>query len=143
MGTMNITSVVQSCFDSGVVLTVLDDGKLSIKGNKTAPAVTELKDLVQRDRAAVLAAIVELNAQRMIAQPNGAESSAESPLQRAADVGLNATDHPSKFLGLIVSDDDMFTLYYRAHKMGLRLTSQPQSNPQPCDHLVMSCSEWR
>ena len=58
-------------------------------------------------------------------------------LRRAADLGLNAKkDDPSKFVDLVVSDNDMLRLYYRAHKAGDAMTSIAILNVQPCEHLV-------
>ena len=56
---------------------------------------------------------------------------------RATDLGLNIRkDHPSKFLRTVVGDDDCMILYYRAHKFGATMTTQPLAERQPCDHLV-------
>lgn len=65
------------------------------------------------------------------------DKSVTEPLRRAADLGLNAKkDEPSKFVDLVVSDNDMLRLYYRAHKAGDAMTSTPLLNAQPCEHLV-------
>jgi len=58
-------------------------------------------------------------------------------LRRAADLGLNAKkDDPSRFVDLVVSDNDMLRLYYRAHKAGDAMTSIAILDKQPCEHLV-------
>lgn len=55
----------------------------------------------------------------------------------ATDLGLKVRrDHPSKFLHTVVSDDDCFMLYMRAHKFGATMTTQALAERQPCDHLV-------
>lgn len=65
------------------------------------------------------------------------DKTGDKTLRRASDLGLNAKrDEPSKFVDLVVSDNDMLRLYYRAHKAGGAMTSTPLLNAQPCEHLV-------
>lgn len=65
------------------------------------------------------------------------DKTGDKTLRRASDLGLNAKkDEPSKFVDLVVSDNDMLRLYYRAHKAGDAMTSTPLLKAQPCEHLV-------
>lgn len=53
---------------------------------------------------------------------------------------LNArTDDLQKFVGQVVSDNDMMILYYRAHRAGATLTSEWLGESLPCDHRVTGC----
>ena len=53
---------------------------------------------------------------------------------------LNArTDDLQKFVGQVVSDNDMMVLYYRAHRAGATLTSEWLGESLPCDHRVTGC----
>ena len=62
----NVMTTVQNCLDSGVILTLLDGEKLSIKGNKQAPALAGLRALVASNRQAVLTAVEVLTLQRVV-----------------------------------------------------------------------------
>ena len=184
MTMIDAVPTVNTCFDSGVVLTVLDGGKLSITGNKKAPVVNDLVAMIQQDRQSVLAAIETVTMQRAaiagwnaprvapkvvvapvtdvtpvaIATPEPApqpdlfaaaetlpkdniqpEVVATGKTENFSDLNV-ATDDLQLFVGRIVSDDDMFTLYHRAHLEGARLTSDMMGKRLPCDHKVTS---WR
>ena len=60
----NVMATVQNCLDSGVILTLIDGEKLSIKGNKQAMALKELRALVASNRRAVLTAVETVTLQR-------------------------------------------------------------------------------
>lgn len=74
---MDAIKTVSECLDDGVVLTVLSDGKLSIKGNRTSPVVDTLKGMVQADRQSVLTAIKTVNMQRTAMAGCGADKLAQ------------------------------------------------------------------
>lgn len=106
-------------------------GALSYTEVRDPSIVAELLKIFKGKQSSVDAFLKKYGAKEPEAQPI------------ATEPALNVhTDHPSKFVGMVVSDDDMYMLYYRAHKLNLRLTSEPQGKTQPCNHLVKSCGNW-
>lgn len=45
----------------------------------------------------------------------------------------------AEYVGQVVSDDDMYELYYMAHRAGVALKSEPLGETLPCRHRVLSC----
>lgn len=153
MANMDILSIVQDCIADGVVLTTFDDNKISIKGNKKAPALATLRSLVAQDRTAVLTAIMSITAKaagfgeptqpELLTQP--AETLSEvniagvpngTPGQHLAPLDASA-DEPHLFLGRIISQDDMDTLLGRGPVEGFGLQGEWQADTWPCDWRVV------
>ncbi len=61
---MKIATMVEQCINSGVTLTVLDDGRLSFKGKTKLPIAMQLFEVAKRDRAAVVEALTALQRDR-------------------------------------------------------------------------------
>lgn len=145
MANMDILSIVQDCIDDGVVLTTFDDNKISIKGNKKAPALATLRSLVTQDRAAVLTAIMTTTAKAagfgQPAQPELLTQPAEtvSKVDTAAPgQHLDArTAPPEAFLGRVISQTDMDVLLERGRAEGFGMQGQWQSEEYPCDWRVV------
>lgn len=126
MAIMDAVKTVSECLDNGVVLTVLSDGKLSIKGNRTSPVVDTLKGMVQADRQSVLTAIKTVKMQRAAMAGWGADKLVQP---QAAPVATSAPDpHTDVRTALIIQDAQPFDFDVEP---GLVNTVLPDGQPFP------------